>query len=66
LARRLTERIDEDVKGDVAYWAAFYEHRVRLGSKPIFHLEGEFCEQVDKIGVVLMRFLDSFLRQDHE
>lgn len=24
------------------YWAAFYEHRLRLGSKAIFHLEGSF------------------------
>ena len=23
----------------VAYWAAYYEHRIRLGSKDIFHLE---------------------------
>lgn len=35
------ERVDEEIKGDVIYWAAFYEHRLRLGSKPIFHLEGQ-------------------------
>lgn len=33
--------MDETIKGDVVQWAAFYEHRIRLGSKPIFHLEGE-------------------------
>lgn len=37
------DRVDEEIKADVVYWAAFYEHRLRLGSKPIFHLEGELC-----------------------
>lgn len=34
--------MDEELKGDIVYWAAFYEHRLRLGSKAIFHLEGTF------------------------
>jgi len=37
----LLDRVDEEIKGDVAYWAAFYDHRLRQGNKPIFHLEGE-------------------------
>jgi replication factor C subunit 3/5 len=41
IAKRLMDRVDEELKADVVYWAAFYEHRLRLGSKPIFHLEGE-------------------------
>ena len=45
LAKRLIERVDEDLKAEVAYWAAFYEHRLKLGSKPIFHLEGELLFQ---------------------
>lgn len=40
LSRNLTESVAEDLKGEVVYWAAFYEHRLRLGSKAIFHLEG--------------------------
>ncbi len=31
--------VDDSLKADVVRWAAFYEHRVRLGSKVIFHLE---------------------------
>lgn len=41
ITKRLLERVDESIKADVAYWAAFYEHRLRLGTKPIFHLEGK-------------------------
>ncbi|KIW22326.1 replication factor C subunit 5 [Cladophialophora immunda] len=31
--------VGDELKADVVRWAAFYEHRVRLGSKVIFHLE---------------------------
>lgn len=41
LARRLLElTVDESAKASVVHWAAWYEHRLKLGSKPIFHLEG--------------------------
>ncbi|GAA5823304.1 hypothetical protein JCM10212_000822 [Sporobolomyces blumeae] len=39
ITRRLLDRVDEPLKADVAYWAAFYDHRLRQGNKPIFHLE---------------------------
>lgn len=39
LARELVKAVDEDLKHEVCHWAAYYEHRVRLGSKDIFHLE---------------------------
>ncbi|POY73986.1 hypothetical protein BMF94_2797 [Rhodotorula taiwanensis] len=39
VTRRLLERVDEDLKADVAYWAAFYDHRLKQGNKHIFHLE---------------------------
>ncbi|RMZ85667.1 hypothetical protein DV737_g659, partial [Chaetothyriales sp. CBS 132003] len=41
LCWKLTERkeVDEELKPEIVKWAAFYEHRVRLGSKVIFHLE---------------------------
>ncbi|KAJ9603104.1 Replication factor C (RF-C) subunit [Cladophialophora chaetospira] len=31
--------VDDALKADIVKWASFYEHRVRLGSKVIFHLE---------------------------
>jgi len=31
--------MDESLKADVIYWAAFYERRMRVGNKKIFHLE---------------------------
>lgn len=33
--------MDEALKADVAYWAAFYDHRLKQGNKHIFHLEGQ-------------------------
>ena len=33
------DQIDETLKADVMYWAAFYERRMRVGNKKIFHLE---------------------------
>lgn len=32
-------KIDDSLKADVVKWSAFYEHRIRMGSKVIFHLE---------------------------
>ncbi|KAF8655062.1 hypothetical protein AX16_003263 [Volvariella volvacea WC 439] len=39
VAERVTERVDESIKADIMHWAAFYEQRMRLGNKKIFHLE---------------------------
>lgn len=40
LCWRLVERCPDDaLKVEVVRWAAFFEHRVRMGSKVIFHLE---------------------------
>ena len=39
LVRELYKSLDDQLKHEVAYWAAYYEHRMRLGSKEIFHLE---------------------------
>jgi replication factor C subunit 3/5 len=39
LAFALLPKFDEELKPEVIHWAAFYEHRIRLGSKAIFHLE---------------------------
>jgi replication factor C subunit 3/5 len=39
LALALLELVDNSLKHEVIQWAAFYEHRIHLGSKEIFHLE---------------------------
>ena len=39
LALELCKSLDDGVKQEVIEWAAFYEHRICLGSKDIFHLE---------------------------
>ena len=36
---RLFAPVDDALKADVIKWSAFYEHRIRMGSKVIFHLE---------------------------
>lgn len=40
VTKRLVDRVDETLKPEVIKWAAFYEHRLKLGNKPIYHLEG--------------------------
>ena len=39
LVKELTRDLDETLKPEIFEWAAFYEHRIALGSKEIFHLE---------------------------
>ena len=39
LVMELLPKLDDTVKGQVVQWAAFYEHRIAMGSKEIFHLE---------------------------
>ena len=39
LVRELLKSLDDELKHEVAHWAAYYEHRMRIGSKEIFHLE---------------------------
>lgn len=39
LVMALLPSLDDGLKGEVVTWAAFYEHRISLGSKEIFHLE---------------------------
>ncbi|KAF7714057.1 Replication factor C subunit [Penicillium ucsense] len=35
----LVAKVDDVLKPEVIKWSAFYEHRIKLGSKVIFHLE---------------------------
>lgn len=39
LVKELTKNLDDSLKAELYEWAAFYEHRIALGSKQIFHLE---------------------------
>lgn len=53
LTFRLIERCDDALKADVMRWAAFYEHRLHIGSKAIFHLEAFVAK--------FMRILEGYL-----
>jgi len=33
------KNLDDTLRKEVAKWAAFHEHRMQLGAKPIIHLE---------------------------
>lgn len=35
----LMDKVPQEYKAEVVHWAAFYDHRLALGSKAIFHLE---------------------------
>ena len=39
LTTELISSLDDSLKLEVLEWAAFYEHRIAMGSKEIFHLE---------------------------
>jgi len=39
LADELMAKLDDELKYETVKWAASFEHRLRLGTKPIFHLE---------------------------
>ena len=39
LTFKLIPLVDNELKADVIKWSAFYEHRIKMGTKMIFHLE---------------------------
>ncbi|EPE30425.1 P-loop containing nucleoside triphosphate hydrolase [Glarea lozoyensis ATCC 20868] len=39
LTFKLIPMVDDKLKAEIIRWSAFYEHRVRMGTKVIFHLE---------------------------
>ncbi|CAG2114510.1 unnamed protein product, partial [Medioppia subpectinata] len=58
LTKGLLTRVDDALRSDIIHWAAWYEHRLRLGNKPIFHLEGSspthpFYRDVLDLGVLI-------------
>eukprot|EP00667_Euglena_gracilis_P012988 EG_transcript_13376 len=44
LCTELLKSLDTDMKCQVVHWAAHYEHSIKLGSKPIVHLEAFVCK----------------------
>ncbi|EAU37918.1 activator 1 38 kDa subunit [Aspergillus terreus NIH2624] len=53
LTFKLIQRVDDNLKPEVIRWSAFYEHRVKQGSKVIFHLEAFVAK--------FMRIYESYL-----
>jgi replication factor C subunit 3/5 len=45
--------IDDVLKAEVIKWSAFYEHRIQMGTKVIFHLEAFVAK--------FMRILETYL-----
>ncbi|KFX93982.1 hypothetical protein O988_06540 [Pseudogymnoascus sp. VKM F-3808] len=39
LTFKLIPKVDDELKAEIIKWSAFYEHRIRIGTKVIFHLE---------------------------
>lgn len=48
LTWKLVPKVDDTLKAEIVRWSAFYEHRVRMGTKVIFHLEA-FVAKVMRI-----------------
>ncbi|KAI1948481.1 Replication factor C (RF-C) subunit [Ophidiomyces ophidiicola] len=53
LTFKLVLKVDDILKPEIIKWSAFYEHRVKTGSKVIFHLEAFVAR--------FMRLLESYL-----
>ena len=54
LVRELLTKLDDQLKHEVVYWAAFYEHRVQIGSKEIFHLEAFIAKFMSLVSICAM------------
>ncbi|WVW82893.1 hypothetical protein I302_104907 [Kwoniella bestiolae CBS 10118] len=39
ISERIVDKVDDALKPQIVHWAAYYELRMRMGSKKIFHLE---------------------------
>ncbi|EER25394.1 Activator 1 38 kDa subunit, putative [Coccidioides posadasii C735 delta SOWgp] len=53
LTFKLVSKVDDILKPEVIKWSAFYEHRIKMGSKVIFHLEAFVAK--------FMRVLEGYL-----
>ena len=59
LLSELVANCDGELKADVTQMAAYYEHKMQLGSKAIFHLEAF----VAKFMAIYKRFLEEGLME---
>ena len=57
LLSELVVNCDGELKAEVTQMAAYYEHRLQLGSKPIFHIEAFIA----KFMSIYKRFLEEGL-----
>ncbi|KAK6360267.1 Replication factor C (RF-C) subunit [Orbilia blumenaviensis] len=60
LTFKLIPKVDDTIKADVIKWSAFYEHRLHLGNKPIFHLEAFVAKFLRLLETYLMDMDFSF------
>ena len=56
----LISSLDDSLKLEVLEWAAFYEHRLAMGSKEIFHLEAF----VAKFMAIYKKYLNDMFADD--
>ena len=54
LTFKLMPLIDDGLKGEVIQWSAFYEHRIKTGTKVIFHLEAFVAKFMSILEMYLM------------
>ncbi|CRJ89928.1 hypothetical protein BN1708_009308 [Verticillium longisporum] len=54
LTFKLVAMIDDALKPEVIKWSAYYEHRIRMGTKVIFHLEAFVAKFMRIIEIYLM------------
>lgn len=52
----MTDKVDESIKADIVHWAAFYEVRMRIGQKKIFHLEAWVVKTMSLIKSLALGF----------
>jgi replication factor C subunit 3/5 len=58
LTFKLITMIDDSLKGEVIKWSAFYEHRIKTGSKVIFHLEAFVAKFMRILEMYLMGMME--------
>ncbi|KAK7204719.1 P-loop containing nucleoside triphosphate hydrolase protein [Myxozyma melibiosi] len=59
LVFKLLAKVDAELKPEVVYWAAFYEHRIHMGSKVIFHLEAFAAKFMRIYEIYLQAMMDN-------
>jgi len=57
LMMELMKKVDTDLQYELVTWTAFYEHRIHLGTKPIYHIEAFIARFMS----LYSRYLESFV-----